>query len=69
MPDYLSTDREDFDYADVLRGVRRDLLDRLAGADVKPRQKATSADSKRDKRTGPAAAASGPGFGRRQATR
>ena len=64
MPDYLGTDREPFAYADVLRGVRRDLLDRL-GADASPRHSATSDHGKRDKR--PAASTARRSADQRQA--
>jgi hypothetical protein len=64
MPDYFNTDREPFAYADVLRSVRHSLLDALPKSDATPRHSATSADTKRDKRTGAPTARPGPDSGR-----
>ena len=63
MPDMTGNDRMPEAYAELLRSVRSDLLDRL-GAGDDPRQWLTSPDSKRDKRPGPAAARPGPDSGR-----
>jgi hypothetical protein len=52
MPDVTEADRLPHAYADVLRSVRRSLLDALPGAAANPRPPATAADSKRVNRPG-----------------
>jgi hypothetical protein len=52
MPDVTGADRLPHAYADVLRSMRRSLLDALPGSDADPRPSATAADSKRFKRPG-----------------
>ena len=49
MPPVTAADRPAHAYADLLRSMRRSLLDALPGMDANPRQPATSADSKRVK--------------------
>ena len=63
MPDYFGTDHVPEAYAELLRSVRRDLLDRLSKPGDDPRQWLTSADSKRDKQPGGAPARPGPNAG------
>lgn len=56
MPDITGADRLPHAFADLLRSLRRSLLDVLGGSDADPGPSATAADSKRDKRPGSAAA-------------